>query len=160
MRGGRLVVDVSRREKEKAKSLDALSKFAYASSAPLPAPKPSAAAPASRARPPPRPSPPPSPSPYLETDADRARRKQMEERRAKLDEERALRARREGELARGSNLQWRGGGFTDIPASIRRTAFDRQEPNLHQKLADVLGEVKEKESRAKNREKGKRQGGR
>lgn len=84
----------------------------------------------------------------------------MEERKAKLEEERLLRERRERELLRSRNLQWRGGGFTDIPASIRRTGFDRAEPPLDAKIGDVLGTPQEKEGRAKNRDKGRRQGGR
>jgi hypothetical protein len=84
----------------------------------------------------------------------------MEERKAKMEEARGLKERRERELSRSRNLEWRGGGFTDIPASIRRTGFDRQEPSLQNKLSDVLGDAREKESRARNREKGRRQGGR
>jgi hypothetical protein len=45
-----------------------------------------------------------------------------------------------------------------VPASIRRTAFDREEPSVAQKISDVLGEAKEKEGRAKARDKGRRQG--
>lgn len=147
---------MSRRDKEKARSLDALAKFAYASGGGATAPPPKPAAPMRpRAAPPP---PPPRPEPaYQETEADRLRRKQMGERKAKLEEERLLKQRRANELARGSNLPWRGSGFTDIPASIRRTGFDRVEPTVSQKLHDILGETKEKESRVKHREKGRRQ---
>lgn len=82
----------------------------------------------------------------------------MEDRREKLAEERALRERRERELARGANLSWRGMDHMGVPASIRRTGFDREEPTVAQKLHDVLGEAREKEGRAKNRDKGRRQG--
>ena len=152
---------MSRREKEKANALDALAKFAYSAGggAPAPAPKPPAP-PGARAVPTkPKSAPVPAEHPYAVSDAERARRKQMEERKAKLEEERALKERRARELARGTNLPWRGSGFTDIPSSIRRTGFDRQEATVSQKLHDILGDAKEKESRVKNREKGKRSGG-
>lgn len=152
---------MSKREQDKAKSLDALAKFAYASGGGAPAPPPKPSAPPTRPATAPKPAPKPQPraAPTFETEADRLRRKQIEERKAKLEEERLHKQRRANELARGTNLPWRGSGFTDIPASIRRTGFDRVEPTVSQKLHDVLGEVREKDSRVKNREKGKRQGG-
>ena len=160
---------MSRRDKERKESLAALGRIADAVSRPVVPPKPSPsvpqaprpAAPAPRpapAPPPLRPAPPPKPA--FETEADRKRRLQMEDRKAKMDEQRLLKERRERELSRSRTLEWRGGGFTDIPASIRRTGFDRQEPSLENKLGDVLGALKEKEGRVKNREKGRRHGGR
>lgn len=150
---------VSRREKEKAKSLDALARIAYSSPGAPPS-KPSAPAP----RPSPRPSPPPPaprPSPsHGETSADRARRKQLAERKEKLEEEKRLRARRANELAKGARIDTSRIDPFNIPASIRRTGFDRVEPTVSQKLHDILGDAKEKEGRAKARDKGKRQGGR
>ncbi|HUR68634.1 MAG TPA: hypothetical protein VM370_05255, partial [Candidatus Thermoplasmatota archaeon] len=80
-------------------------------------------------------------------------------RREKLAEQAALKKRRENELAKNANLAWRGSGFTDIPASIRRTGFDVVEPSVSQKLHDILGDARQKESREKAREKGKRAGG-
>lgn len=162
MTKARVLVAVSRRDKEKAKSLDALAKFAYASGGGAPTP-PKPTPPAPRPAPPAKAKPPTAPkpaeNPYAVTAAERARRAQAAERKAKLEEERVLKQRRANELARGSNLQWRGSGFTDIPASIRRTGFDRVEPTVAQKLHDILGDVKEKDSRVKHREKGRRQGG-
>lgn len=151
---------MTRREKEKKASLDALARIAYSSAPPPPAPPrgaPSAPRPSPAAPPKPRPAPKPA---SMETEADRVRRRQMEERRAKLEEERALKARREGELARSQNLPWRGMGFNDIPAGVRRTAYDREEPHLGQKIQDVLGEARQKESREQHREKSRRSGGR
>lgn len=149
---------MSRREKEKAASLDKLAKLAYsAGSAPAaPPPKPKAA-------PPPRPPPPaPKRAPVSEaaSTAARAREKQLIERREKLAEEKALRERRERELARSSSMQWRGMDRMGVPASIRRTGFDRDEPSTSQKIHDVLGDARQKESREKMRDKGRRQGGR
>lgn len=155
---------VSKREEEKKASLDALARVAFAVSGGNPNPAPSPKARQEPARkstlPAPPPKPAPRPAPKLETDFERQRKAQALERKAKLEEERALRERRERELAGSKNLQWRGqwtGG--DMPG-VRRTAFDRIEPSLAEKLHGVLGEVQEKDSRAKNREKGRRQGGR
>lgn len=148
---------MSRREKEKAKSLDKLAKFAYGSaSAPPPAPKPAPAPPARIAAPrrPPPSSPLPSPSSASPTEA---RRKQLAQRQAKLEEERALKARRANELARGARIDMSRIDPFNVPASIRRTGFDRHEPSVSQKIQDVLGEAKAKEGRAKARDKGKRQ---
>lgn len=151
---------VSRREQEKKRSLDALSRIAYTSpGAPAPVPKPAPAPAAARAPAAPRPTPKAPPTPAANA-AARARGKQLEERREKLEEEKLLRTRRAKELARGSRLEWRGGGFTDIPASIRRTGFDRDEPSTSQKIHDVLGDPREKDGRTKAKSKGKRQGGR
>lgn len=152
---------MSRREKEKAKSLDALAKIAYSSPG-APPPKPAAPAQAPRPRPSSSPSPPaPRPPPaYGETAAERARKKQLAERREKLEEEKRLRARRAGDLAKGARMDMSRIDPFNIPASIRRTGFDRAEPSVAQKLQDVLGDLKEKEGRAKARDKGKRQGGR
>lgn len=162
---------MSRREKERQESLDLLARIVARSTQAPPQPKPATAPPPPR--PAPRPMapappparrapapPPPPPNPYATTEAERLRRRQMEERKAKLEEERALRDRRAGELHRARSLEWRGGGFSDIPASIRRTGFDRREPTVDAKITDVLGAAREKESRLKNREKGRRQGGR
>jgi hypothetical protein len=159
---------VSRREKEKKESLDALSKIAYAVGGGNPAPAKPAAPPKSappaapRPKPSPKPAPAPASVPYepAAAQAERARRLQMEDRKAKLEEERMLRARRQGELARGATSQWRGMDQSGVPTGIRRTAFDRQEPSLQQKLSDVLGDAKIKEGREKHRAKGSRQGGR
>lgn len=156
---------MSRRDKERQESLDLLGRIAESVSKPIVPPKPSPSTPAApRPRPaPPRPATVPERAPALpapDAAAERLRRKRMEERRMKLEEERVLRERRERELARSKNLEWRGGGFTDIPASIRRTGFDRQEPSLENKIGDVLGATREKDGRVKNREKGRRQGGR
>lgn len=154
---------MSRREKEKQSSLDALARIAYGVSGgnPNPTPPKKTAQPARPSSlPAPKPKPAPPPAPKLETDLDRQRRAQALERKAKLEEERLLRERRANELQRGKSLEWRGmwtGG--DMPG-VRRTAFDRVEPSLAEKLHGVLGDPAEKESRAKNREKGKRQGGR
>lgn len=151
---------MSKREKEKSSSLDALAKFAYAASGGNPAPAKPAAPKSARPAPAPKKAAPPAPAYKPETAADRKRKLQIEERRAKLEEEKALKARRAGELARGSKLEWRGmwtGG--DMPG-VRRTAFDRVEPSLDTKIHGVLGAAAEKEGRAKNRDKGKRQGGR
>lgn len=152
---------MSRREKEKSKSLDALSKFAYASGstgAPA-ASKPATAPPAPR-RPAPAPPPPSRAPPLPATDAERARRQKLEERKAKLEEERALRARREGELARGAKIDTSRWDPFNVPSSIRRTGFDRQEASTSQKIHDVLGDPREKAGRSKAKAKGKRQGGR
>jgi len=78
---------------------------------------------------------------------------------AKQQEERRLRALREQKLQQGATASWRGMDRMGVPASIRRTPFDREEPSVSQKIQDVLGDAKEKEGRAKNREKGKRQSG-
>jgi hypothetical protein len=147
---------MSRREKEKAKSLDALVKIAFsaggAPTPPTPVP-PKVLAPARPASSVPAPTRGAAASSF-------ARNKQLEERREKLAEEKALKTRRASELTRSTHLPWRGGGFTDIPASIRRTGFDQVEPSTSQKIHDVLGDAREKAGRAKAKEKGKRQGGR
>ena len=145
---------MTRREKEKKDSLDALARIAAsvgfgANEKPKAPSKTTASASA------PKPKPAPVAKPL---DAKKAA--QLDERRTKLAEEKALKQRRANELARGGNLQWRGGGFTDIPASIRRTGFDRVEPSVSQKISDVLGDARLKEGREKARDKGKRQGGR
>jgi len=150
---------MSRREKEKAASLDKLGKLAY-STPPAPArpppPKPAAPArPAPKAVAPPRASTPTAGA----AAAARARERQLAERREKLAEEKSLRERREKELARSSGLEWRGMDRMGVPASIRRTGFDRDEPSTAQKIHDILGENREKAGRAKAREKGKRAGG-
>lgn len=163
---------MSRRDKERKESLDLLGRIAHSVGQPIVPPKPSPSIPTARPpAPAPRPASParpaaarpapqaPAPS-YASGEAERVRRRQMEERKAKLDEERALRERRERELARNRSLEWRGGGFTDIPASIRRTGFDRSEPTLDAKIGDVLGTPAVKEGREKHRDKGRRQGGR
>lgn len=155
---------MSRREQEKKASLDALAKLAYsvgggAPAAPPPAqqrrstlpPAPKAAAPA------PKPEPARTPA---QIEAERVRRAKLEARRAKLEEERALRERRAGELARGAHLEWRGMSLEGVPTSIRRTGFDRKEPDLSTKIQDVLGAAREKEGRTKARDRGRRQGGR
>lgn len=144
---------MSRREKEKRASLDTLGKLAYSSPSPPPAlpPKPP---PAPKARTPPLKPLPPAPAPPLR--AEEVRAKQLKERREKLAEEKALRTRRAGELARASNVEWRGMDRMGVPASIRRTGFDRDEPSTAQKIHDILGENREKEGRAKARAKGKR----
>ena len=149
---------MSRRDKDKKASLDALAKFAYAAGGGAPAPAPRAPTPAPR---PVAPKPAGKPASPARADpaAERARRKQMEERKAKLEEERALRERRAGELMRGATAPWRGSGFRDIPSSIYRTGFDRDEPTVSQKLNDILGDARQKESREKARAKGKRAGG-
>ena len=146
---------MSRREKEKKDSLDALARIARATSGPMPTAKPTPASARAVAPAPRQPKPQPQP-PAVVSDARRA---QQEARKAKLEEERALKERRANELARGSRLEWRGGGFSDIPASIRRTGFDTKEPTVSQKIQDVLGEAREKEGRAKAKAKGKRVGG-
>lgn len=152
---------MSRREKDKQASLDALAKIAYSTGggAPPPPPKPQAA-PSSLPRAAPRPTPKPKAFTPAETELDKKRRAQIEERKAKLEEEKLLRQRRANELARGANLPRRGMDNMGIPASIRRTGFDREEPTVAQKLHDILGEAKLKESREKARDKGRRQGGR
>ena len=148
---------MSKREKEKTRSLDALARIAYSSGAPPPAP-PKPAPPPAPARPRPQaPSPPPSPR---AAESDRARRAQAAERKAKLEEESALKKRRANELARGARMDMSRIDPFNIPASIRRTGFDRHEPSVAQKLQDILGEAKEMEGRAKAKQKGKRQGGR
>lgn len=158
---------MSQRDKERKDSLAALGRIAESVSKPIVPPKPSPSLPQPRpAAPAPRPAakaPAPAPAapmrPAFETEADRKRRLQQEDRKAKLEEARALKERRERELARSRNLEWRGGGFTDIPASIRRTGFDRHEPSLESKIGDVIGAAREKEGRVKHREKGRRHGG-
>lgn len=154
---------MTKRERDKKASLDALAKFAYSvgGGAPTPPPRPAERA-SSLPPPPPRPkvSPPPAPRAAPDPAVERARRAKLEERRAKLEEERRLRERRAGELARSTSLQWRGMSIDGIPTGIRRTAFDRVEPSVSQKIQDVLGDPAEKEGRAKNRDKGRRQGGR
>ncbi|GEM_PF-5078018 len=155
---------MSRREKEKQASLDALARIAYAVGGGNPAPAKPPAPPKSslppKPKPAPKPAPPPAPATPAAAEAERARRLRMEERKAKLEEERALRERRQGELARGATAPWRGMDQSGVPTGIRRTAFDRAEPSLQQKITDVLGDARAKESREKNREKGRRQGGR
>lgn len=154
---------MSRREKDKQASLDALAKIAYASGggAPAPTPKPQTA-PSSLPRAPPKPAPaaPSRPKTLAETEAEKKRRQQIEERRAKLEEEQRLKQRRANELARSTNIQRRGMDDMGVPSSIRRTGYDRQEATVAQKLHDILGETKIKESREKARDKGRRQGGR
>lgn len=158
---------MSRREEDKRKSLSFLGKIADQAAAPFPAAKPAArpppppprpqpAAPAPKRAPTPPPAPTLSPSAYQE---ERRRRAQMEERKAKLEEERMLKQRRQNELHRNANLEWRGMDMGKMGAGVRRTAFDRVEPTVTQKIEDVLGAAKEKESRVKNREKGRRMGG-
>jgi hypothetical protein len=160
---------VSRREEEKRKSLGALFRIAEQAKAPILTPQAKAAAPppppppslprpapAKRAPAPPASKAAPSPAAYQE---ERRRLAQAQERREKLAEERALRERRQRELARNANLDWRGMDNLGVPTGIRRTAFDRVEPNVSQKIEDVLGAPREKEGRAKNREKGRRQSG-
>lgn len=153
---------MSRREKEKQEALGKLAKFAYSAPTP-PAAPPAPARPATKpapARPTAPRTPAPAPrAPLATQDAARARTKQAAERKAKLDEERALKQRRANELARGTNLPWRGMDTMGVPASIRRTGFDRDEASTTQKIHDVLGETKEKDGRVKHRAKGKRQGG-
>ena len=142
---------MSRRDREKKDSLDALAKVAYSITGGNPAPAPP---PNKKAAPPPPPKPaPPPPKPM-----DAVRAKQLAERRAKMEEEKALKLRRSSELARGTNLEWRGMSISGVPSGIRRTAWDR-EPSLDQKVRDVLGDPLKKEGRAKNSAKGKRQGG-
>lgn len=160
---------LSQREKERKDSLAFLGRIADAAGKPMAPPKPSAGT--TPATPPPRPQPPrpappaarpppPAPTnPYAQNEAERLRRRQMEERKAKLEEEKLLRDRRQRELARSNNLEWRGGGFTDIPASIRRTGFDRKEPDLNTKISDILGDARVKEGRAIHREKSRKQSG-
>lgn len=155
---------MSRREKEKEESLAALRKIAFSVSGGAPAPPSAAPArqsslPPAKPKAPPAPPKPPAKAPAnLAAERDRLRR--LEERKAKLEEERMLKERRQNELHRNKNLEWRGmGGMDHVPASIRRTAFDRQEPSLLTKIDDVLGPAREKEGRAKNRDKGRRQGG-
>lgn len=144
---------MSKREREKKNSLDALSRIAYS----VGGGNPDGPAPPKKTT-----LPPVSPKKALPVAkrSDPARVKQTVQRREKLAEDHALKQRRTNELARSGNLQWRGGGFTDIPASIRRTGFDRHEPSVSQKITDVLGDAREKEGRSKARDKGKRQGGR
>lgn len=146
---------MSRREEEKKRSLDALSRIARSASPPA-SPTPSAPRP-SPAPPPcaPRPVPSRVPRAPAASVSARAREKQLAQRREKLAEEKALRERRENELARASRLTPRG--LDDVPASIRRTGFDRVEPSVSQKIHDVLGDAREKQGRAKAREKGRRQ---
>lgn len=149
---------MSRREKEKERSLAALGKIAYSAGAPLPSVKPALPTP------PPRPIPAaakPPPAAKKPPQRPQQSRDPLEGRQAKLEEAKLLRERREQELFRSKNLEWRGmGGMDHVPASIRRTAFDRQEPSLLSKIDDVLGAPREKDGRAKNRDKGRRQGGR
>lgn len=156
---------LSRREKAKKESLDLLGKIAtsvgYGGQGPPPSPpKPRSTLPP----PPPKPAAPapkaPAPKTPAQQQAERARRVQAEERRAKLEEERRLRERRSNELARSQSLQWRGMGFNDLPVGVRRTAYDRVEPDVSTKIAGVLGDPREKEGRAKQRERGRHQGGR
>lgn len=152
---------MSRRDKERKASLDALAKIAYSvgGGAPAPAPKPQERQ-SSLPPPPPKPAPPaPAPAKRADPEAERKRRQQMESRRAKLEEDRMLRERRAATLQQNKNLQWRGMSIDGIPASIRRTGFDRIEPTVMQKITDILGDAKEKEGRAKNRDKGRRHGG-
>ncbi|MEA3199008.1 MAG: hypothetical protein QOE90_436 [Thermoplasmata archaeon] len=152
---------MSKREQEKKTSLDALARVAYAVGGgnphPAPPPKPKAKAPQPRPQPQPQPRPLAKPA---EPALDRARRAQLADRKAKLEEERALRERRERELAGGSNLAWRGAWTAGNLPGVHRTAFDRVEPSLADKIHGVLGDAKEKDGRAKNRDKGRRQGGR
>lgn len=151
---------MSRREKEKAKALDALARIAYSSASAPPAKPPAPRAQGPRPSPRPSPSPPAPRPPPGESAADLARRKQLAERREKLEEEKRLRARRAGELAKGARIDTSRIDPFNIPASIRRTGFDRVEPTVSQKLQDILGDAREKEGRAKAKARGKRQGGR
>lgn len=150
---------VGKREDEKKRSLAALRGIAEVATRAFPeAPRPRDAP-----RPAPGPAPQakaPPPAAKPETEATRARRRQQEERREKLAEERALRERRGAQLRRSSSLEWRGMDLGNVPAGIRRTAFDRAEPSVSQKIEDVLGAARLKESREKMRDKGRRQGGR
>lgn len=155
---------MTRREKDKQASLDALAKFAYAAGggAPVPPPKPQAA-PSSLPRVAPKTAPKPAaprPATAVEMEGEKRRRQQMEDRKAKLEEEKALKQRRANELARANRLERRGMDAMGVPASIRRTGYDVVEPTVAQKLHDILGEAKLKESREKMRDKGRRQGGR
>jgi hypothetical protein len=152
---------VSRREKEKRDSLAALGRIAErARETPwVPKPPPKPAAPRAPP-PPPRAPPPPAPPALADPAAERARLRKLEERRAKIEEEKRLRERRARELQRGATLDWRGMPTGDVPTGIRRTAFDREEPTVAQKIHDVLGEARQKEGRAKARDRGRRQGGR
>lgn len=150
---------MSRREKERKASLDALGKLAYSVGGGAPPPPPPPAAKRS-SLPPPKPAPSPAPAPRAaDAAASRNRQSQLAARQEKLAEERALKQRRENELLRSRNLEWRGMSNDGIPASIRRTGFDRVEPNVSTKITDVLGAPREKEGRAKARDKGRRQGG-
>lgn len=152
---------MSKREDEKKKALAALSRIAYSSAMPAAAPSPVRATPPTRPAPPARPTKaaPPARATAASADAEKRKRQQMADRAAKADEARSLKQRRANELARGSDLQWRGMDPMGVPASIRRTGFDRQEATMSQKIQDVLGDTKEKAGRAKAREKGKRAGG-
>lgn len=151
---------VSKREEEKRKSLAALKGIAEVATRAFPeAPRPRDA-PRPAPKPPATPKPPALPAAKPETEATRAKRRQMEERREKLAEERALKERRGNELRRNSSLEWRGMDLGNVPTGIRRTAFDRVEPSVSQKIEDVLGAARLKESREKMRDKGRRQGGR
>ena len=153
---------LSRREKERKASLDALAKLAYSVGGGAPAPPPPPQARAS-SLPPARPKEAPKPAQpaakRADPEAERRRRQQMESRAAKLEEDRMLRERRAQQLHRNANLEWRGMSNDGIPTSIRRTGFDREEPSLKQKIGDILGDAKEKEGRAKARDRGRRQGG-
>lgn len=154
---------MTKREEDKKRSLSFLAGIAEKAErmpwldkpkSTLPAPKP--AAPKPKAAPPPPPQP---PQPRADPNAERLRKKRMEERQAKLEEERRLKQRRAQELDKGASLSWRGMSWGDVPTGIRRTPFDREEPKLQQKISDVLGDPAEKEGRAKHRDKGRRQGG-
>jgi colicin import membrane protein len=142
---------VSRREDEKKRSLSALGRIAdRAKETPWARPEP-------KRVPPPPPKPKPAPPPPPPAPSDPARLKRLQERREKLEEEQRLRERRERELRGGASLEWRGMSHMGVPSGIRRTAFDRVEPSVSQKISDVLGDAKEKEGRAKARAKGRRQ---
>lgn len=149
---------VSRREEERKKSLGLLSRIAHQATPP---PPPSAPAP------PPRPAPLPAKQPAARAPAPakkvaptrRAIDPAFEGRRAKQEEERRLRQLRKNTLVQNQNLEWRGMDHMGVPASIRRTGFDRVEPGVQQKIQDILGEAREKEGRAKNRDRGRRAGG-
>lgn len=153
---------MSRKEDEKKRSLSFLAGIAdKAEAMPWLDKKPQSSLPPAPAAPRPKAkaAPPPPPAPRPESlEAERLRKRRMEERAAKLEEERTLRERRQRELQKGATLSWRGMDRSGVPTGIRRTAFD-PEPSLAQKLDDVLGKPAEKDSRVKNREKGRRQGG-
>lgn len=152
---------MTKREEDKKKALSFLAGIAdKAEETPWLDAKPKSTLPPPRPAPARAPPPPPPPPPRADPEAERLRRKRLEERQAKLEEERRLKARRAGELSRGASLAWRGMSWGDVPSGVRRTPFDREEPSVSQKITDVLGDPREKEGRAKNRDKGRRQGGR
>jgi hypothetical protein len=152
------------RDEERKKSLAALRRIAEESQRmpwlPKAPPKPRREPPRMGAAPPPEPRRPRAAPPAAPPPARPKLDPRFEGKRAKQEEERRLRALRERDLQRGAQATWRGMPWGDVPASIRRTPFDRAEPAVQQKILDILGEAKEKEGRAKHRAKGRRQGGR